>query len=150
MSAAKSCPFCTDPAIREREVARNGFARAFPTNIPIVPGHMLVAPVRCVATFEELTTEEREALFGMASRLKSALRATFGAEGFNHAWNEGETAGQGVPHLHLHVLPRKTGDEGVTEYEPRKFLYRPGSRETSPQSELLTVAKLVRAGLHHS
>lgn len=69
------------------------------------------------------------------------------AEGFNFAWNEGKDYGQSVPHFHLHVVPRSPGDEGITEYEPRKFLYRPGSREDSPETELAAVAAEIRSNI---
>lgn len=141
------CVFCTDTDVRDREVYRDERVFAFPTNIPIVPGHLLVCPVRHVARLEELSAEELNALTGAVVKLKTALAKAFGAEGFNYAWNEGAVAGQSVPHLHLHLLPRVTGDEGITEYEPRKFLYRPGSREESPREELIAVARLVRASL---
>ncbi|MFZ1075142.1 MAG: HIT domain-containing protein [Minisyncoccia bacterium] len=141
------CAFCEIPAIRKREICRNELAWAFLTNIPIVPGHTLVAPIRCVATFEELTPEERIAIFDLQSKIHDALRIAFGAEGFNYAWNEGKLAGQSVPHFHLHVLPRKEGDTGITEYEPRRFLYRPGSRNESPESELHSVSRLLRDAL---
>ena len=72
------------------------------------------------------------------------MKKTFNAEGFNIAYNQGEVAGQNIPHLHVHVLPRKNGDAGITEYEPRKFLYRPGSRETIPENELKEIAELIK------
>ena len=53
-------------------------------------------------------------------------------------------AGQTVPHFHLHILPRKKGDTGITQYEPRIFLYRPGTRATLPQEELASLASLLR------
>jgi diadenosine tetraphosphate (Ap4A) HIT family hydrolase len=56
-------------------------------------------------------------------------------------------AGQSVPHFHLHIVPRKQGDEGITEYEPRKFLYRPGSRETTPEEELRAVAEQIKKAI---
>lgn len=138
------CPYCEIPEIREREIIRNEFAWAFPTNIPIVPGHVLIVPTRCVALFEDLTKEEITAIFNLRLKLKKALSSLFGAEGFNYAWNEGKLAGQSVPHFHLHMLPRKEGDTGITEYEPRKFLYRPGSREESPEAELRAVAEMIK------
>ena len=106
-----------------------------------------MTPVRHVQSFEELTADEREAIFALAADMRAALRKVFGAEGFNHAWNEGAVAGQSIPHFHLHIVPRKTGDEGITEYEPRKFLYRPGSREATPEVELDAVAKQIRENL---
>ncbi len=127
---------------------QNELAWAFPTNIPIVPGHVLISPIRCVAKFEDLTTQEQAAIFELAGKLKKALIEVFGAEGFNYAWNEGKLAGQSVPHFHLHVLPRKEGDTGVLEYEPRKFLYRPGEREATPEEELLAVTKLIQKQLN--
>jgi diadenosine tetraphosphate (Ap4A) HIT family hydrolase len=138
------CPFCSDPGVQERLIIKNGLAKAFPTNIPIVPGHVLIVPIRHVALFEDMTEEEQDAIFSLRSLLKTALVKTFGAEGFHYAWNEGETAGQSVPHFHLHMVPRKKGDEGITEYEPRKFLYRPGSREKTPETELADIAKSIK------
>jgi histidine triad (HIT) family protein len=136
-----TCIYCTLPEIKARTLKRNDLAWAFLTNIPITPGHTLVAPVRHVEKLEELTPEEKAAIFALAAEVKDALRATFNAEGFNHAWNEEAVAGQTIPHFHLHIIPRKTGDEGITEYEPRKFIYRPGSREATPEAELQAISK---------
>lgn len=144
MSAVK-CPFCELPQKREIEIAHNELAWAFPTNIPIVPGHILVVPIRCVAKFEDLTTQEVIAIFDLKKKLKKALTKIFNADGFNFAWNEGKVGGQSVPHFHLHVLPRKKGDTGITEYEPRKFLYRPErDRPENPHAELKAIAELVK------
>lgn len=140
----KKCVFCTKREIQERIIYKNSLVFAFLTNIPITPGHTLIAPVRCVSSFEDLTTTEVKALFSMRKRIANALKIAFVAEGFHFVWNEGKVAGQSIPHLHLHIVPRKKGDAGITEYEPRKFLYRPGSRESSPEKELQAVAESVR------
>jgi len=137
------CVYCTLPEINNRTVKRNDLARAFLTNIPVTPGHTLVCPVRHVEKFEDLTEAERSAIFDLTAEIKTVLRTLFGAQGFNHAWNEGKVAGQSVPHFHLHIVPRKEGDEGITDYEPRKFLYRPGSREATPEAELQAIAKTI-------
>ena len=139
-----NCPFCESSAIEERIIIKNDLAKAFPTNIPVVPGHVLICPVRCVGRLEDMTKNEIEATYKLLMKLKYALVKTFDAEGFNFAWNEGKTAGQNVPHAHLHMLPRKTGDTGITEYEPRRFLYRPGSRETVPENELKEITELIK------
>ena len=140
----KSCVYCDNPAIRAREIFRSKLVRVFPTNIPIVLGHLLIIPVRHVALFGDLTPREQEAIFSVLEKTKQALKKEFGAQGFNVAWNESECAGQSIPHFHLHVLPRKKGDTGITVYEPRKFLYRPGSREVSQEAELNKVSSIVR------
>ena len=143
------CIFCelSDIKLREIIVASDETARAFLTNIPITPGHALIAPTRHVANFEELTETEVHSILRLHKIISGALRKTFGAEGFNCAWNEGAAAGQSVPHFHLHVVPRKKGDSGITEYDPRKFLYRPGSRAETPEQELREVAKQIRGSL---
>jgi diadenosine tetraphosphate (Ap4A) HIT family hydrolase len=141
------CPFCVNAEVLARAVVREELAWAFPSNIPIVPGHILIAPIRHAAKWDDMTAAEQSAIFNLLKKLKDALAKEFQTDGFNIAWNEGEIAGQSVPHFHLHVVPRKSGDTGVTEYEPRKFLYRPGSREASPQAELVAVAKRIQKHL---
>jgi histidine triad (HIT) family protein len=138
------CAFCELPEVKQRTILKTQYSFAFPTNIPITPGHTLVCPIRCVKTMDDLTQNERDDLEGLRKTIAQALTKTFTAEGFHYAWNDGAIAGQSVPHLHLHVIPRKKGDDGITEYEPRKFLYRPGSREPTPEKELQAVAKLIR------
>jgi diadenosine tetraphosphate (Ap4A) HIT family hydrolase len=142
-----NCPFCAENDGKPRMIVENKLAWAFPTNIPITPGHVLICPLRCVPTWEQLTDEEKTAIFDLRSTLRDALIKIFGAEGFHYAWNEGAVAGQSVPHFHLHMIPRKAGDEGITEYEPRKFLYRPGSRAETPQAELIEIASLIRKNI---
>lgn len=129
--------------ISNRLIIATNDAIAFPAQMPIVPGHTLVCPKRIVATMEELTADEIQALLALVARIQKALVSAFGAQGFNIAWNDGRIAGQTVDHLHIHVVPRCQGDTGIVEYEPRKFLYRPGERTASPDEELERVAKLV-------
>lgn len=142
------CVFCSLPDIKARTIFRDNLVWAFPTNIPITPGHTLICPVRHVKTMAGLTLEERNALFGLVEKIKTALKTIYKSQGFHHVWNEGEVAGQAVPHLHLHVVPRKEGDTGITKYEPRKFLYRPGSREATPEQELRVVAQEIKEVLN--
>lgn len=133
-----------NPNIASRLITQNDLAFAFPSLMPIVPGHTLVCPKRVVTTMDELTNQELIAIMQLRKALREAMIKTFDAEGFNYAWNEGNIAGQTVPHLHLHMLPRKAGDTGITTYEPRSFLYRPGERDASPEEELSAVAKLIK------
>ncbi len=148
MTAGQANPlpsFINDPTIGERTVAENGLAIAFLGKMPIVLGHTLICPKREVAKSEDLSRQEWRDILDLKEVVCKKLKRAFQAEGFNFAWNEGELAGQSVAHFHLHVLPRKTGDVGVLEYEPRMFLYRPGTRDLSPQEELASIATLLRA-----
>lgn len=131
--------------IKERTIGRNHLAFAFLSHMPIVPGHLLICPIRIVESSEKLRGEEWQAILDLQLQACQALRKTLNAEGFNFAWNLGEMAGQTVPHFHLHVVPRKAGDTGILQYEPRVFLYRPGSRAISPLEELEQTAALIRS-----
>ena len=142
-----NCVFCEQVIGSEREIARNELACAFPTNMPIVAGHVLVVPLRCEAKFENLTEKEKLAIWELTEKMIGVLKRIFGAEGYHYALNEGRNAGQSVPHFHLHILPRTIGDSGIYEYEPRKFLYRPGERATIPDEELAEISSLIREAL---
>lgn len=143
--ANKFPSFTNDTTLVERTVAENTLAIAFLGKMPIVPGHVLICPKREVAKSEDLTLDEWRGILELKEVVCKQLKDVFQADGFNFAWNEGELAGQSVPHFHLHVVPRKAGDAGILEYEPRQFLYRPGTRDISPQEELASIARLLRA-----
>ncbi len=140
----KTSVFTTVVRDEGRVFAETTHSFAFLANIPITPGHSLVAPRRIVATVDELAPEELTDLFALVKQVKTVLRQAVGAQGFNCAWNEGRAYGQSVPHLHIHIVPRTQGDAGITQYEPRQFLYRPGSRAESPTTELADLAQHMR------
>lgn len=78
---------------------------------PYNTGHLLVSPLRHVADMEELTGRELEGLMALSLRGISALKAAMAPEGINLGANLGAAAGAGVPgHLHIHVVPRWSGD----------------------------------------
>jgi ATP adenylyltransferase len=140
-----NCAFCENPEVKDTTIIANELAFVFPSNTPIVSGHLLVCPKRHVQYYEDMTPEEKLAIESLREKCKIALKNVLGAEGFNYAWNEEVVGGQSVPHFHLHIVPRKEGDAGVHHYEPREFLYRPGPRTTqTPTEELLRVADLIR------
>ena len=141
------CVYCSLPEFRARKIVENDFAEAYPTNIPITPGHTLVIPKRHVQKYEDLTPEEKFAIEDLRMKIAGALKKLFHSEGFHFAWNESKVAGQSIPHFHLHIVPRKPGDEGITQYEPRVFLYRPGSREKTEEAELQAVAAAIREAI---
>lgn len=147
MDNKKPCVYCTLTDIQNRKIIGNDLAWAFPTNIPITPGHTLISPIRCVKTLSELTVEERLAILNLADDIMEALRKSYGAEGFNCVWNQEKMAGQTVPHFHLHIIPRIEGDTGLLGYDPRSMLYRTGDREPAPESELLEIRDLIKSNL---
>ena len=78
---------------------------------PYGSGHLMVAPIRHAASYDDLSDDENVAVARAQVRALHALRAAYRPDGFNVGANLGHAAGAGVPgHLHVHVLPRWTGD----------------------------------------
>jgi ATP adenylyltransferase len=78
---------------------------------PYSPGHVMVAPHRHGIEFEELEDAEALEVHRLAGTAVAALRETTSPDGFNLGWNLGRAAGAGVvDHVHLHVVPRWSGD----------------------------------------
>ena len=71
---------------------------------------MLFVPRRVVARFADLTAAEVADLWQLAARCGPPLEAHFGASALTFAVQDGAAAGQSVPHVHIHVLPRRGGD----------------------------------------
>ena len=78
---------------------------------PYNNGHLMVVPVRHVADIVDLAPAEHAEMFRQMQRAVTALRETMRPHGFNVGFNLGQAAGAGIAdHLHLHVVPRWTGD----------------------------------------
>lgn len=73
---------------------------------PILPGHVLVITKRPCARFTDLQDEEVADLWLTARRVGTALERHYGASSLTLAIQDGRDAGQSVPHVHVHVLPR--------------------------------------------
>jgi ATP adenylyltransferase len=108
------CVFCRalEGDDEERLVVHRG-SRAFVVlnKFPYSSGHFMVAPQRHVGDFGGLDDEEVVEIQRLADRGMDALRKLYGPDGFNLGWNLGRVAGAGViDHVHLHVVPRWSGD----------------------------------------
>lgn len=105
---ANSCPFCSleDRRVLIRDVNALVIRDAF----PVSPGHTLVIPNRHVGSFFEVTDEERESMMRLLNEAKQGIARDCHPDGWNIGINDGATAGQTVPHLHIHLIPRYAGD----------------------------------------
>lgn len=79
---------------------------------PLLPGHILVCPLAVKPRLRDLSREEISDLFLTTTKLQRTLQRVYGADAFNVAVQDGSAAGQSVPHVHCHVIPRKVGDAG--------------------------------------
>lgn len=116
----------------------NELAFAVFDNFPVSPGHTLVITRRVVATWFEATAEEQKAVMELVNRAKELLdtRLNPRPDGYNVGFNAGASAGQTIPHLHVHVIPRYSGDVvdprgGVRHVIPGKGNYLKQQRSTA-------------------
>ena len=105
----KTCPFCNIESSREI-IASTPLSAAFYDGFPVSPGHVLIVPKRHVASFFDLTAEERADLFSLADIVKVLLDERYHPDGYNVGINVNEAAGQSVFHVHIHLIPRYKGD----------------------------------------
>jgi len=82
---------------------------------PLVPGHVLVVPRRVVPRLGQLTGEEYTDLWSSVRIVQNAIEKRYKAQGSNVAVQDGRCAGQSVPHVHVHILPRLPGDFEVND-----------------------------------
>lgn len=123
----EECRFCTSkPGRRMLIEGKHGFA-AYDRH-PASEGHFLVIPYRHFAEYFEINDEEREELWSLVAEGKKIVDQEFSPDGYNIGINVGKWAGQSIPHLHIHVIPRYRGDVenpkgGVRGVLPNKKLY---------------------------
>ena len=77
---------------------------------PVSKGHCLIVPHRVYSDYFESTNEEVIGLQKLVLETKKILDEKFQPDGFNVGINSGETGGQTVPHVHIHLIPRYKGD----------------------------------------
>ncbi|MCX4097313.1 HIT family protein [Nocardia sp. alder85J] len=108
---------------------------------PITRGHTLVVPKRHATDLDELDHDTGAAIFTLGHRLAQAVRRSgLAADGANLLMNDGRAAFQTVPHVHLHVVPRRHGD---------KLTFAKGFLLRRPHEPVSTAAA-IRTGLERS
>src|SRR4051812_4834555 len=110
MPTAGGCLFCqiAAKAVSARIVYEDERTLAFLDHRPIFPGHCLLIPKTHYITLADLPLELIEPLFAAAQRLERAVESGMNAEGSFVAMNN--RVSQSVPHLHVHIVPRRKGD----------------------------------------
>jgi histidine triad (HIT) family protein len=106
-----------------------------------VRGHVLVVPRRHVASLHELDASLAGELMAVAVEVARAMHAAWAPEGLSLWQSNGEAAGQEVPHVHLHVHPRRLGDGLLQIY--------PESPPIPPRAHLDAMAAEIRAAFPH-
>ena len=122
----KDCPFCNLPP--DRIISESDLTFTIRDAFPVSPGHTLILPKRHVASIFDLDIMEKAAMLGALEEAKKDLDREFSPTGYNFGVNDGEAAGQTIPHVHVHLIPRYEGDTedprgGVRWVFPEKAKY---------------------------
>jgi len=115
MAKPQGCILCDKPKEKQDEdncIVFRGEKNFIMMNMyPYNPGHLLIAPYRHIAAFDELTRAEMNEHAALTQKCIKVLREAFKPTGFNIGVNMGAVAGAGIAdHIHSHVVPRWQGD----------------------------------------
>ena len=100
------CELCTpDMVLIENELAYVRY-----DNNSLSKGHVLVVPRRHVADFFDMSAAEKSAVLSLLDRAKTQIAREHAPEGYNIGVNIGRAGGQTRMHVHVHLIPRYTGD----------------------------------------
>jgi diadenosine tetraphosphate (Ap4A) HIT family hydrolase len=116
-----SCPFCS-LHLTNRIIFQNHTFQVVYDLYPISPGHTLLIPKRHLSSFFELSNKEIEDFYSLLKIAHSKILGEFSPDGFNIGINSGAAAGQTIPHLHIHLIPRYVGDDQHPEGGIRKII----------------------------
>jgi len=122
------CPLCA--AVERREwLCANEHAVAISDAFQVNPGHALIISRRHVESLFDLSLGEQASLWALFPAVKGVVDAQHSPSGYNIGANVGVAAGQTVDHVHVHVIPRYTGDVddptgGVRLVIPQRGNYR--------------------------
>lgn len=107
MQVNNPCPFCK----LERElILESKLSFAIYDGFPVNNGHTLIVSKRHIANYFDLTKEEQKDCFTLLNKLKELIQSKYNPDGFNVGININKSAGQTIPHVHIHVIPRYQGD----------------------------------------
>ena len=88
---------------------------------PIIKGHVLVIPKTCYDSITETPPDVLSKLMLVCKRIAAAQIKGLGADGVNIIQNNGQSAGQVVPHIHFHFIPRFKGDGHHWNWAAKKY-----------------------------
>ena len=123
----EECRFCL-PRTGRRTMIEGKYGYAAWDRHPASEGHFLVISYRHVPDYFDIKDEEREELWRLVAEGKEMADEKYNPDGYNIGVNVGKWAGQSIPHLHIHVIPRYKGDVenpkgGVRGVIPQNKLY---------------------------
>lgn len=138
-----ACVFCRIAAgdAPSRTVYRDDHIVAFLDANPLAPGHTLVIPRAHHERLAQLPGALARELFGVVQRLLEPVETAVDADAVTVAVNDGSAAGQEVPHVHWHLVPRSQDDDGGPIHAAM------GPRPAIDEAELDGIAERIESGV---
>lgn len=104
-----TCPFC------KKDIKKSTFSEsenfiAIVNIAPVLPGHSLIVPKKHLKSFMDLSDEELFEMVKFSRKVVKILNSFFKTNAFDWTIQDNEEAGQTIPHLHLHIIPRIKND----------------------------------------
>jgi histidine triad (HIT) family protein len=108
----QDCIFCkiVQGKVPARVISQNDRAMAFLDALPLAAGHALVVPKAHHVKVQDMGKEDVAAVFALVHEVVQKVESATGAGASLIAVHNGKGAGQEVPHIHVHIIPRKAGD----------------------------------------
>ena len=137
---SSGCVFCKLRDDRDKDEGNFVIHRASHNFIvlniyPYISGHLLIVPYQHIGELDAAAKETTDELMDLTKRSQTALRDAYQPTGFNIGMNLGRSAGAGiVDHIHIHILPRWTGDTN--------FMSTVGDTRVIPEDLSTTYEKL--------
>lgn len=141
-SGVRVCVFCEIQQHPEHDekafvVTRGSHAFVVLNRYPYVSGHLLIVPNEHIGELDLAPKQTTDEIMDLTKRSQTVLREVYKPEGFNVGMNLGKSAGAGIAdHIHLHILPRWTGDTN--------FMTSIGETRVLPEDLATTYQKLRR------
>jgi histidine triad (HIT) family protein len=125
------CVFCKIVAgkIPAKVLLQNERAVAFLDAFPLAAGHTLVIPKSHYAKVQDMDRQDAMAVFEIAWKVAGAVEAGSDVQATTIAIHNGREAGQEIPHVHMHIVPRKSGDGAGAVHSMFKNRPKLGSQE---------------------
>ena len=127
LTNSSTCPFCKVDSEREI-IFENDTSFSIYDKFPVNKGHTLIIPKRHCKNYFELSLNEQLDCIKALNKVKDIIDSEFKPDSFNIGINVGEMAGQTISHVHIHLIPRFSGDVedprgGVRGVIPNKQKY---------------------------
>jgi histidine triad (HIT) family protein len=142
-STAYNCIFCkiAQKKIDAKIIDENETAIAFLDAFPLTAGHTLVITKNHYAKLQDVEFDRIKQLFSLASKILPSIEKGTGVQSTLIAIHNGKDAGQEIPHLHVHIVPRKLGDGGSSIHSMFDSSHR------LEESEMIKVFKKIKEQL---